>query len=273
MRISRVIIALAALLVLVVLSSAAFAATLHGKIYDMDLNEINDVVVEVDSEPVQRFVSKDGGYSFELNPGSYVLTARYVADEFYEYSVEEQVTIKEEGDFVYDLFLFPDFDIEDEEQLVDEDIIDFSEPIIESKGMDLGFMVAIIAAVVVFLLIILYFFVGWLRRKEERKEIKEVENADRLAKKALRKEMDEVSLQPRKRPAHPRKESREVAGDLQKLVAVIKKEGGRTTQKELRRQIPLSEAKISLMITELEHKKMVQRVKKGRGNVVILKKH
>ena len=41
---------------------------------------------------------------------------------------------------------------------------------------------------------------------------------------------------------------------------------------EIRKHFPLSEAKISLMITELEHKGIVNRIKKGRGNVIILNK-
>ncbi len=60
--------------------------------------------------------------------------------------------------------------------------------------------------------------------------------------------------------------------DLEQLTKIIKQEGGRTTQKDIRKQIPLSEAKISLMITELEHKGVIEKIKKGRGNIIILKK-
>ena len=35
--------------------------------------------------------------------------------------------------------------------------------------------------------------------------------------------------------------------------------------------LDLSEAKISLILTELEHKGQIEKVKKGRGNVIILK--
>ena len=60
--------------------------------------------------------------------------------------------------------------------------------------------------------------------------------------------------------------------DLEKIIKIIKQEGGRTTQKEIRKQIPLSEAKISLIITELEHKGIIEKIKKGRGNIIILKR-
>lgn len=51
----------------------------------------------------------------------------------------------------------------------------------------------------------------------------------------------------------------------------IKEQGGRVTQKDIRKKFPMSEAKISLVITELEHKGIVQKIKKGRGNIIILK--
>ncbi|MEK6827817.1 MAG: hypothetical protein AABX78_00550, partial [Nanoarchaeota archaeon] len=60
--------------------------------------------------------------------------------------------------------------------------------------------------------------------------------------------------------------------DLEHLIKIIKKEDGRTTQKDIRKQIPLSEAKISLMIAELEHKGIIEKIKKGRGNIIILKR-
>lgn len=60
--------------------------------------------------------------------------------------------------------------------------------------------------------------------------------------------------------------------DLGQVLKIIKSEGGRATQKDIRKQIPLSEAKISLMIAELEHKGVIEKIKKGRGNIIILKK-
>ena len=60
--------------------------------------------------------------------------------------------------------------------------------------------------------------------------------------------------------------------ELRKLINLIKQEGGRTTQKDIRKQIPLSETKISLMISELEHKGIIEKIKKGRGNIIILKR-
>ena len=60
--------------------------------------------------------------------------------------------------------------------------------------------------------------------------------------------------------------------ELKNVLEIIKANGGRTTQKEIRKQIPLSEAKISLMVAELEHKGFIEKIKKGRGNIIVLKK-
>ena len=60
--------------------------------------------------------------------------------------------------------------------------------------------------------------------------------------------------------------------DLQQVIDVVKKHGNRTTQKELRKEIPLSEAKVSLMVSELEDKGILKKIKKGRGNIIVLVK-
>ena len=69
-----------------------------------------------------------------------------------------------------------------------------------------------------------------------------------------------------------KEESQAEDDGLKQITDIVKKEGGRATQKDIRKQIPLSEAKISLMIAELEHKGIIEKIKKGRGNILILKK-
>ncbi len=77
------------------------------------------------------------------------------------------------------------------------------------------------------------------------------------------------------RVARPRKEIIKevkevpVADELQSILKFVEKEGGRTTQKDIRKNFPYSEAKISLMIDDLEAKGLLKRIKKGRGNVIV----
>jgi LPXTG-motif cell wall-anchored protein len=57
-------------------------------------------------------------------------------------------------------------------------------------------------------------------------------------------------------------------GYEEKLLDMVDAEG-RITQKELRKALPLSEAKISLMISDLESRGEIRKIKKGRGNIII----
>jgi uncharacterized membrane protein len=68
------------------------------------------------------------------------------------------------------------------------------------------------------------------------------------------------------------KKEAEMFYSTERVLEIIKKHGGRTTQKDIRKELPLSEGKISLMITELEHQGKIEKIKKGRGNIIIMKK-
>jgi len=57
-----------------------------------------------------------------------------------------------------------------------------------------------------------------------------------------------------------------------RIINILKNEGGRATQKEIRKKLGLSEAKISLVISDLENRKKIRKIKKGRGNIITLNK-
>ncbi|MEM4472689.1 MAG: MarR family transcriptional regulator [Archaeoglobaceae archaeon] len=59
--------------------------------------------------------------------------------------------------------------------------------------------------------------------------------------------------------------------DLKVVIDVIKANGGRITQKDLRKRLGFSEAKMSLIIADLEKRGLIEKVKKGRGNIIFLK--
>jgi uncharacterized membrane protein len=206
------------LFVLLLCITFTSAATLHGTIYNLDFEVIEDVIVEIDSQPKQNMVASDGTYSFDLNPGDYNLIANYYIGSELIASTIEEVSIIEEGDYVLDLILFPNF----EEELVEDFDFDF-----EVDSANWWSWIIIILAVLVVL--------GFLLKKKPKK---------------LTLEKDEAK----------------------DVLDFIKKEGGRTTQKDIRKNLGLSEAKASLIVTELEHDKKVRRIKKGRGNIIILNK-
>lgn len=59
--------------------------------------------------------------------------------------------------------------------------------------------------------------------------------------------------------------------DLQEVMDIIRGHGGRITQKDLRSRLKYSEGKVSLMLADLERRDLIEKFKRGRGNVVLLK--
>ncbi len=225
---------------MILLSSLVCAAQIQGQVYDLELNVLNNVKVEIDTVPKQILVVKDGSYAFDLDPGTYTITATFLPDDL---KITEYVTIKDQGTYNLDLILFPNLDPETE--ILDEiSEIDLTETFIEENVNTLGRLVTAI----VLLGLVIAVVIIWFKFKKKTEEIK----------KDVKKQVAKVS-----KPAVP--------DDLKELVAFIKHEGGRTTQKEIRRQFPQSEAKISLMIAELEDKGIIKKIKKGRGNIIVFK--
>src|SRR3989344_6679621 len=93
---------------LVLILPLASAATLKGSIYNSQLEQENDVLVEINTTPVQKFLAKSGGYEFTVLPGKYTLTARKGLLE-----IHEEMQIVDDGVFILDLFLLPDLIEED----------------------------------------------------------------------------------------------------------------------------------------------------------------
>ena len=216
------------LLLFLSLATFASAATIHGTVYDLELSKLK-AIVEINTQPQQKMLSVDGVYTFNVPVGNYAIQS-YIGD----LAAEENISIINEGDYILDLFLFPETDESD--PLNDADFNLFGDG---KSGISWWWSVAGVFLLAV-ILVLVYLF--WGKRKNE--------------------------------PVHPElKEELHVEDPLLKQVLEeIRKENGRITQKDLRRKFPMSEAKISLVLTELEHKGQIEKVKKGRGNVIILKR-
>ncbi len=117
-----------------------------------------------------------------------------------------------------------------------DDEFDIEPPFEEKPNLTLYIVAIIVIIIVIFLIIKL--------RKKPKKEIPEKEEE-------IKKEIDDE--------------------ELEKVVDFIKKQDNRTTQKDIRKHLGLSEAKISLMIADLESQGKIKKIKKGRGNIIILK--
>lgn len=217
-----------ALLLILSITSIVTAAEIRGTIYDSSLNPINNIIIEINTEPAQKYLAKDGSYSFQVQEGTYILTAKTTESKIL---TQENITIKNKGEFNLDLFVFENTD--DLEQILTgtNDITVEETP---------SYTIWIILIIIGLMLLTTAYF---LKKKQNK----------------------------RTEPPSAETEQHPSQDDLNKILAIIKQEGGRTTQKEIRKHFPVSEAKISLMITELEHKQKIEKIKKGRTNVLILK--
>ncbi len=66
-----------------------------------------------------------------------------------------------------------------------------------------------------------------------------------------------------------RKKAPAPAGSTDEQIEAFIRAEGRTTQKEIYKRFPYSEAKISLLLTDLESQGKIQKIKKGRTNVIV----
>jgi len=143
---------------------------------------------------------------------------------------KENISIADEGTYNLDLFLFPSLD-EDITQDISIDVLN------EDKNQTIYYI--IIAAA---LFLITAFAAYKFRHKLQKKEA-----------------IEKLGEPPEN-----------MIDDKIKIINIIRRHGNRTTQKDIRKEISFSEAKVSLVIAELEHEGMVKKIKKGRGNIIIL---
>lgn len=209
------------LLLIVLLAGTASAATIHGTIYDIGLEQATNTIIEVNTTPKQLIVAKDSTYSFTLPQGNYLISASHPISG----NASEQISVAAEGDYVLDLILFPDLNVG---EIENGEFIDV-EPV-SSTVTTKPIWPWIIAVLALAILV-------WFIRKKKK----------------------------------PTAEEKPTETEAEEVLAFIKKQGGRTTQKDIRKAMPSSEAKISLIISELQHDGKIKKIKKGRGNIIVLK--
>ena len=243
----RVIKVLIIVLLIAHLTTGAQAATLHGTIYEWSDFEspLKNAIVEVNSTPAQYMVATAGTYSFNLSAGSYLIRAKYYRNNILELVGEESVQIDKTDvsrDFIHDILLFPPTDSE-YEYLGD---INLTSEMDDENEINLGYYI-LIGLILVFSVIIGFYIIK--RRKSTPIELI----------------IDKTEAKPENIV-----ETRALPEDLHTLYNIILKSGGRITQRELRKKIAYySEAKISLMLDDLENRGLITKIRKGRSNVII----
>lgn len=228
------------LFIMIFFSCITYAATISGTVYDTELEPAENTIIYINTIPKQTIVSKDADYSFNVPSGNYNIEAK--KGDFY---TNETITVDEDGNYVLDLILWPSFEEEDE-ILSNIDTIEEQQeslPEINSEKQTFNYILAIIAVLILYVLFI------------KRKKIIMLFRKKRQIKTPIKNN-------------NPNKNDE---GYAEKIISFLKKEDGRATQKDIRKIIPLSEAKISLLLAELEHDRRIKKFRKGRSNIIVLK--
>jgi len=256
---------------------ALASSVVHGNVYDWStFDTVNSAQITVNSMPEQVMVSKNGSYSFNLDKGTYMISARAGGNGPDAIFADENVTITQDGgDYVIDLILFPSTDFSDLGSL-DEN----TTPIVTGEPQDLptaqpttqpaqqsqGWGLIVLIALVIFVVAMGAGAFLLLRKKK----VPPPPPSQPEVPAAPEPEAEEPE-EPKLPPLAPAASTDvTLPDDLREVLRIIEKSGGRITQLDLRKALPYSEAKVSLMITDLESRGIVKKVKKGRGNVIIL---
>ncbi len=226
------------LTILMVLTLPCCGALVHGTVYSWEnLKPLPKAIVVVNSTPIQRVVTKNGSYSFNLPPGNYVIKAYYYQNGKLMLYDEDNITIKKNGSYIVDLILFPPLKFN-----ISQPNVEFEVP---QKSSNNSIVVLAVSLAALTGAVLTGLYVARLKSRKEKK----VENSQATFQTTLEN----------------------LPEDLKEALKEIVNSGGRITQKELRSRLKYSEAKVSLIISDLERRGIVEKVKKGRGNVIFLK--
>ena len=237
----------------------SFGATIHGAVYDADYNLITDVQLNINSTPKQSHISKNGAYFFFVPLGTYEITAEKFFQKELIFSANNTIDLTKDGEFQSDIIIGDIFvdDIPREE--------DLGPSLLTLLRARFG-MVFYGAAVLILILILMagFFVIRYFIKNKPKLVISLGEDSTEMPKDVHNIgtffSVDKVEKKP----------FIEKYYDTETVLKAIREEGGRTTQKDIRKRIPLSEAKVSLLISELEMKGKIKKIKKGRGNIIIL---
>ena len=243
-------------LLIIFLINFSFAATLHGAVYDSGYNQVKNIQVTINTTPKQSLISKNGAYFFFVPLGTYEI----LAEKFYQrellYSQGSVVKVSKDGEFQVDIIM-EGMPIEIPEE---EDLGPSFFTILRAR---LGaFFVPVIMVILIAFFGTAGYILWWVIKKRPKLVIS-IDSESAEMPKQIASIGTSVSMG-NKDPIIEKTYSADT------VLKAIKDEGGRSTQKDIRRRIPLSEAKVSLMISELESQGKIKKIKKGRGNIIIL---
>ena len=257
------------LLAIALLSASVNAAIVKGTVFDTNLDPTT-AIVSVNTTPSQVMVAKNGFFSFEVPRGFFLLKASSTSGN---YSTFETVRVESEaGIFNVDLILFgfeepsleipsvapPGTGFEGQETNVPDN---------GGAGIFFGLVAAALIIVAGFL---------WHRSNKTPSEIKSSASGNLtipsrfFASSPPQEEKEKNEDSKTSEEIGDGNDSKGVNEFQKRILDELRKSEGRMNQKELRKLLPWSEAKVSIELDLLEEKGLIKKFKKGRGNIIIL---
>ncbi len=255
--------------ILIINSTKINAAIITGSIYDLALQKESNIVIEINTLPKQVMVSKDGDYLFNVKNGNYTLYAYTTTAQ-----AIESLIVKDDGNYTLDIILEEKSFYSNTDLTLDEKNLSISTDIPNDSNtkLNLALIIGLILIIILIMAGIFLFIYAKTTKVKAKSNIKKTIKHKTILKKPVKKIKTAVAIATNNSNIEKTVINTTDNNDLDeyetKILDIIKKEK-RTTQKEIRSQIPLSEAKISLIISDLEDKGMIRKIKKGRGNILI----
>lgn len=258
------------------------AATISGTVYTFSLEPARGAIVEANSTPRQLIVATHGSYELALPRGHYTIIVSYT-ESYRTSTADENITVIDDGSYVLDFIVFPD--LSDENELLaglgdDINFDDFAEEDTPPTSAGTTGTAAITIAVLMILALAILGYVLITRRgtgKERKEEGRRRETEEGIREEAQRYEGTRERKGEEK--AHGSQYEAPATNLLddeknpkQEVLDFIISQGGRVTQKDIRKGLGASEAKISLILTELESEGIIKKIKRGKGNVIVMQR-
>lgn len=104
----RLLILVTLVTLITLMAGTASAATITGTVYDYSLEPVPGAIVTVNTTPEQTLVARDGTYKLHLPTGTYNLSVNKATGGGLKQHHSTTITVDEEGEYTYDLILFPE---------------------------------------------------------------------------------------------------------------------------------------------------------------------
>lgn len=232
------------------------ATPLFGDIYNGDtFSKLNNARIRIEGPVSSQFIASSN-YSIDLPPGNYTIIASYFKDGKLDLYTEEKLSISDRG-IRFDLVLLP-YALQ---ALIPMDTESDSEVLSPKPSSFFPLSIEIIVTVLIIVILATAFYLWHQSKTKKQSHILATET-----------KMEKEEIVQSKKDTLASQEPYYLDADSRKLLDILKTQGGRILQKELRDILKISESAMSLMLSELESVGYIKRFKRGRENLVKLVK-